>query len=103
MIQSTIRRHLSSQKVKFNILNNAGIITLNRPEKYNALDESMIDMIHGQIKLWKKDKNIKLINQEGNGKAFCAGGDVFAMVSNALKGDPEYAKRFMYREYRLNY
>merc|ERR1712226_210807 len=93
------------KKVKFSVLNNAGVILLNRPEKHNAFDESMIDDIHKKLEQWTDpNSRIKLIIQKGAGdKAFCVGGDVTGMVHKAADGNPEYAKRIKYKAYRLNY
>src|ERR1039458_1793999 len=55
------------------------LITLNRPDKYNAADEIM----HGELsRVWtdvSRDRETNVAVVTGAGKAFCAGGDL-AMV-----------------------
>ncbi len=61
------------------------LITLNRPEKYNATDEEM----HGELaRVWadvSRDEETRVAVVTGAGKAFSAGGDL-AMVEQ-LAGD----------------
>ena len=63
------------------------LITLNRPEKYNATDEQM----HGELaRVWtdvSADPDIRVAVVTGAGKAFSAGGDL-AMVER-MAGDHE--------------
>jgi len=51
-------------------------LTLNRPKALNALSASMILQMTDIIKRWDEDPQVKLIFLRGNGRAFCAGGDV---------------------------
>jgi 2-(1,2-epoxy-1,2-dihydrophenyl)acetyl-CoA isomerase len=51
-------------------------ITLNRPEAYNALDLDMMHMLSSALASAATDESIKGILITGNGKAFCAGGDL---------------------------
>lgn len=63
------------------------LITLDRPEKYNATDEQM----HGELaRVWhdvSKDPETRAVVVTGAGKAFSAGGDL-AMVER-MAGDHE--------------
>ncbi|MCF8587832.1 enoyl-CoA hydratase/isomerase family protein [Gordonia sp. HY285] len=63
------------------------LITLNRPEKYNATDEEM----HGELaRVWhdvSKDPETRVVVVTGAGKAFSAGGDL-GMVER-MAGDHE--------------
>ena len=51
-------------------------ITMNRPELHNAFDEKVIsDLTHAFIKAGE-DKDVRVVILRGNGKSFCAGGDL---------------------------
>lgn len=67
-----------SDKILFDIKDNIGIITLNKP-KANQLDN---DMVEGLIKIFtglEKDTNIRCFIITGSGeKIFCAGADLSA-------------------------
>jgi 2-(1,2-epoxy-1,2-dihydrophenyl)acetyl-CoA isomerase len=51
-------------------------ITLNRPEAYNALNLDMMKMLGEVLSSAATDHSIKGILITGQGKAFCAGGDL---------------------------
>lgn len=82
---------------------NKGVITLNRPKALNSLNLSMIRKIYPQLKTWNSDPNIKMIIVKGTGdRAFCAGGDVRALVEAHKVGNPSLAEDFFREEYALN-
>jgi enoyl-CoA hydratase len=62
-------------------------ITLNRPEKLNALNDATL-MELGQAFTWAaEDRDIKGLLITGKGKAFCAGADISRLVEmNAING-----------------
>lgn len=51
-------------------------ITLNRPEKRNALNAEMVTQIKHALLQAKNDKEVKLILIKANGESFCAGADL---------------------------
>jgi 2-(1,2-epoxy-1,2-dihydrophenyl)acetyl-CoA isomerase len=51
-------------------------ITLNRPEAYNALNLDMMRMLTEALASAAVDNSIQGVLLTGNGKAFCAGGDL---------------------------
>ena len=51
-------------------------ITLNRPEAYNALNLEMMKMLAEALSSAATDRSVKGVLLTGNGKAFCAGGDL---------------------------
>jgi 2-(1,2-epoxy-1,2-dihydrophenyl)acetyl-CoA isomerase len=51
-------------------------ITLNRPEAYNALNLDMMKMLGEALSAAATDNSVKGILITGQGKAFCAGGDL---------------------------
>jgi 2-(1,2-epoxy-1,2-dihydrophenyl)acetyl-CoA isomerase len=59
------------------------ILTLNRPDKLNALSTELITSSIAALKEWSRDPKIGAIVVTGSGRAFCAGGD----VSNMGKAD----------------
>ena len=51
-------------------------VTLNRPEKLNALTQEMRELLASIAIEINEDKNIKVVLINANGKAFCAGADL---------------------------
>ena len=52
------------------------LITLNRPERHNALNRTMIAELHAVALRLADDDNVRVVVLTGNGKSFCAGGDI---------------------------
>ncbi len=51
-------------------------ITLNRPEKRNAIDDVMVRELTAAVTSAAKDPAVKVVVLAGNGPAFCAGADL---------------------------
>ena len=62
------------------------IITINRPEKHNAISLATLDDLHGAVDLAADDDNIRVIAITGaGGKAFAAGSDLSEVVDRDFK------------------
>ncbi len=87
--------------IVFSETNQTGIIKLNRPKALNALNLEMAKKFHDKLLEWEEKDNISRVLLIGEGKHFCAGGDVKSLVlagkENSLKHD------FFKIEYKLNY
>mgnify|MGYP003594374429 FL=1 len=68
----------------FRIEEGVGIITLNRPEKLNAISWDLAEELSRLLYLLREDDSVRVILLHGAGRAFCAGGDV-----GFLSGDSE--------------
>ena len=94
-------------EVIFTEENGVGIITLNRPERLNALTYSMVQLINQNLNSWETNNNINCIIIEGAGdRSFCAGGDVVKLRKEVLaEGGPptNLSRSFFYDEYTLNF
>ncbi|MGD8881991.1 MAG: enoyl-CoA hydratase/isomerase family protein, partial [Desulfobacterales bacterium] len=55
---------------------NVGIITLNRPERLNAINKALLSAFIEQIETARQDKEIVSVILTGAGRAFCAGEDL---------------------------
>ena len=62
--------------IKYEIKNDIGILTLNRPEKRNALHPELVKQMKSKLKEVEKDESVKILIITGEGKAFCAGADL---------------------------
>ena len=67
----------------------------------NALNLQMAEAFLEQLIKWQMDKNIQRILLTGEGKAFCAGGDIKSMFLSTKVLNLK--KNFLYKEYTLNY
>jgi 2-(1,2-epoxy-1,2-dihydrophenyl)acetyl-CoA isomerase len=66
-------------ELKVEVKNRVGILTLNRPDKLNALTKTMGDVAAATLKEWAASSEIGAVIVTGAGRGFCAGGDVSAM------------------------
>jgi len=62
--------------VLYEVKDRIGYITLNRPEKRNALSAELVESFKLIFKQAENDTNCKIIVITGNGEAFCAGADL---------------------------
>jgi methylglutaconyl-CoA hydratase len=53
-----------------------GYITLNRPEKHNALNSQLLDDLDVAFDYAEADDKAKVIVLKANGKSFCSGFDL---------------------------
>ncbi len=63
--------------------NGIGIISLNRPEKMNALTREVLQELSAILETLEKDASVKAVILTGRGRGFCAGGD--------LEGHPAFS------------
>ena len=63
----------------YEVSDRVATITLNRPDKLNAFTGEMIDTWASSLGKAQADEQVNVIVVTGNGRAFCAGGDVARM------------------------
>lgn len=59
--------------------NQIATLTLNRPEKRNALNDALIDSLKTELTKADKDESFRAIVIRGTGKDFCSGADLSAL------------------------
>jgi enoyl-CoA hydratase/carnithine racemase len=69
----------TSDNLLFEVIDGVALVTFNRPEVRNALDDAMRQEFIGLLDYAGQERSIRALVLTGNGKAFCAGGDVRAM------------------------
>lgn len=62
--------------VTYHVQERVGVITLNRPEKRNALSHELVADLKQAIHQAEVDDHVKVIILKANGEAFCAGADL---------------------------
>ena len=62
--------------IEYTLDNRVGYITLNRPEKRNALNREMVDSLKSAFDQAAADPQAKVIVLRARGEAFCAGADL---------------------------
>lgn len=62
--------------VEYHVNNRIAFITLNRPEKRNALSPELVAVLKETFRKAEEDGSVKVIVLKANGEAFCAGADL---------------------------
>ena len=62
--------------VLYVVENNIATITMNRPSSLNSMNDGLINGLHAALDKVEADPEVKCVVLTGNGKAFCAGGDL---------------------------
>jgi enoyl-CoA hydratase len=68
----------SQPLVLYRVEDKVAVVTLNRPEKLNALNRELWAQIDAAFARAEEDVEVRTIVLEGSGRAFCAGGDASA-------------------------
>jgi 2-(1,2-epoxy-1,2-dihydrophenyl)acetyl-CoA isomerase len=72
--------------IKYEVMSGTAVITINRPQVYNALNvQGKLDII-GAIKDANRDPAVRSIVLAAEGKAFCSGQDLNDRTVDATKG-----------------
>lgn len=88
--------------IHFSILNNCGLIVLDRPDSLNALSPSMLKLMIDTLTLWQTDENIQyILVRSSGGRSFCSGGDIRHIYESRQLSSPDFS--YFALEYRLNY
>jgi len=80
---------MSDQELLLEKKNGVALITMNRPEKLNAITVSMMQQGVDMLQELVHDKSVGAIVLTGAGRGFCAGGDVGNMQASQNSNEPE--------------
>jgi len=92
-----------NQVILSEVIDNIGIITLNRPEKRNALSPELLIKLHLRLKEFEKSNNIRVLIIKGAGdRAFSSGYDILAIPNDFDEEEKEILKKHNPLELALN-
>jgi 2-(1,2-epoxy-1,2-dihydrophenyl)acetyl-CoA isomerase len=78
-----------NHELLYRLENRVAVLTLNRPERLNALTKDMMQALRTRLADAAIDDAIGCVVLTGAGNAFCAGGDVRVQAKVAAEGTPE--------------
>jgi enoyl-CoA hydratase len=67
---------MTNETVLYEKKQNVAIITLNRPQRLNAITRDLINGLIAQLKTARQDQDVSVVILSGAGRAFCAGEDL---------------------------
>jgi 2-(1,2-epoxy-1,2-dihydrophenyl)acetyl-CoA isomerase len=75
-----------SQVVLFDLSDGVATITLNRPDRLNALTREVLEGLLDRVTACAEDDRVGCVVLTGAGRAFCSGGDVKDQAARATTG-----------------
>src|SRR5215469_9943611 len=76
-----------SDELLYRVENRVAVITLNRPERLNALTKDMMQVLLARLSACAMDDGVGCVVVSGAGSAFCAGGDVRVQARVAAESE----------------
>ena len=67
---------MKKEAVQYRREKNVGIITLNRPERLNAINPDLLNGLISQLNVAREDEDVVSVILTGAGRSFCAGEDL---------------------------
>lgn len=85
------------QKIQYSVEQGVARVTLNRPDKRNALDNEMVGEVKDALRLSARDESVRVVLLTGAGKDFCSGADLAALrlISEATVTENVADARFL--------
>jgi 2-(1,2-epoxy-1,2-dihydrophenyl)acetyl-CoA isomerase len=72
---------VADEVVLFDVDAGVGLVTLNRPERMNAMNGELGDLLRARLQEAAARRDVRCVVLTGAGRAFCAGGDVGRMAN----------------------
>jgi enoyl-CoA hydratase/carnithine racemase len=67
---------MTYETITYEIDRGVGLVTLNRPDKLNAINHRMVDELLDVQSKVESDDSVKVLVLTGRGRSFCAGYDM---------------------------
>jgi methylglutaconyl-CoA hydratase len=80
---------LSASPIESDLKGGIARLTLNRPDKRNALDAATIVALTAELKRCAADSAVRVVQISGSGEVFCAGADLSEMQAQARATEAE--------------
>jgi enoyl-CoA hydratase len=84
---------MSTGPLTVDVVDRVATVTLDRPEKRNALDGELLQAIPDALKALDADDDVAVVILTGRDPAFCAGLDLGALAEGGLGFRPELGQR----------
>lgn len=94
---------MTPELIELNVTHGIATLTLNRPEKRNAMSDGMRTEFIAALEHVSAAKSIRALVLTGNGKGFCAGGDISGMERRMKAPAGEIAFNGWHRQQRVHH
>jgi enoyl-CoA hydratase/carnithine racemase len=89
-----------TDKVLYEVVDCVGVITLNRPEVHNAMDDEAAHLYKVVLDRALEDDAVRAVLLQGKGKSFCSGRDI-TMLGHRAKDESDYHFVLRHQQKRL--
>ncbi|HQN52883.1 MAG TPA: enoyl-CoA hydratase/isomerase family protein, partial [Novosphingobium sp.] len=89
-----------TDKVLYEVVDGVGVITLNRPEVHNAMDDEAAHLYKVVLDRALEDDAVRAVLLQGKGKSFCSGRDI-TMLGHRAKDESDYHFVLRHQQKRL--
>ena len=80
----------NSDLVLTELVDGVGIVTFNRPDRHNAMDDEMSDVSKKAMRWALETPEVRTVLLRGNGKSFCSGRDT-SVLGHRAGGESDYS------------
>jgi enoyl-CoA hydratase/carnithine racemase len=87
--------------VRFERRDSLAVLTLNRPDKLNAINAAMIDGLHRALDAAEVDDAVRAVVLVGAGRAFSSGFDLDMETGDEARPDPIAVRRALENDFRI--
>jgi enoyl-CoA hydratase/carnithine racemase len=94
---------MDTSLIELTTTNGIATLAFNRPDKRNAMSDAMRTQFIAALERVAADKAIRALVLTGNGKGFCAGGDISGMEKRMQAPAGEIAFNGWHRQQRVHY
>src|SRR5918911_2113582 len=78
---------MSYKCLLYDVQDRIAMLTLNRPDRLNALGDTLREDLHDAVRRCTADPNVSVLVITGAGRGFCSGGDVKSMSEREQSGE----------------
>lgn len=89
-----------TDKVLYEVIDGVGVITLNRPEVHNAMDDEAAHLYKVALDTALADDAVRAVLLQGAGKSFCSGRDI-TMLGHRARDESDYHFVLRHQQKRL--
>lgn len=94
---------MTTELIELNVTHGIATLALNRPDKRNAMSDDMRTEFIAALEHVSAEKSIRALVLTGNGKGFCAGGDISGMERRMNAPTGEIAFNGWHRQQRVHH
>jgi len=90
---------MTDEPVLLDVTDGVARVELNRPDKYNALNDALVKRLSEVLETVERDPDVRCVVLSGAGGAFCAGGDIGRMKGRRERNvtPPEMRREVLYQ------